>query len=112
LFCPDLSRLQAEVTNELEFEGEYESGKKVKRYFSVKPDYINQIQNVTFKYVWDENGKENSSEYSFPMRYFFRFEIENLIARTKFKLENIYGDFNRNDLTNDSKEFVVVCSKN
>lgn len=111
VFCPDLSRLHSEVNEQLEYKGEYEPGKQLKRYFSVKPDYINQCQNVTFKYVWDENGKEMSSEYFYPMRYYFRFEIENLIARTKFKLENIYGDFKRNQLSNKSNEFVVVCRK-
>lgn len=111
LFCPDLTRLHTEVNESLEFEGEYEAGKKVKRYFSVKPDYINQTQHVTFKYVWDEDGAENSSEYSFPMRYFFRFEVENLIARTKFTFENIYGDFKKSTLSNKSNEFVIFCRK-
>lgn len=111
LFCPDLSRLYNEVNEQLEFEGEYEPGKKVRRYFSVKPDYINQIQNITFKYVWDESEGEKSSDYEFPMRYYFRFEIENLIARTKFKLQNIFGDFKKGELNNDSKEFIVVCRK-
>jgi len=111
LFCPDLSRLQTEMKNVLEFEGEYEPGKKLQRYSSIRPDYINQTQHVTFKYVWDENGKEMSSEYEFPMRYYFRFELVNLIARTKFKLNHIYGDFMRNELSNNSKEFVIVCEK-
>ena len=111
LFVPDLARLQSEEKDLLAFEDEYEPGKYLKLFTSVKPDFIHQTQNVTFKYVWDENGRENISEYSFPMRYFFRYEIENLIARTKFKLENIYGDFNRSDLSNESKQFVVVCSK-
>jgi len=110
LFCPDLTRLHSEINEMLEYEGEYEKGKYLRRYFSVKPDYINQTQHITFKYVWDEDG-EKSSEYYFPMRYYFRFEIENLIARTKFKLDNIYGDFKKGKLSNKSNEFVVVCSK-
>lgn len=111
VFLPDLKRLIDPVENLPDFEGEYEPGKKFKRYLSVKPDYINQIQNVTFKFVWDENGNEESSDFDFPMRYYFRFELENLIARSKFKLEKIYGDFTRGELSNNSKEFVVVCSK-
>ncbi len=111
VFLPDLKRLSDPVENLLDYEGEYEQGKKFKRYLSVKPDYINQIQNVTFKFLWDEKGSEKSSDFDFPMRYFFRFELENLIARSKFKLEKIYGDFTRGELSNNSKEFVVVCSK-
>ena len=45
------------------------------------------------------------------MRYYFRFEVENLIARTKFKLIKIYGDFKRSELSNKSNEFVVICEK-
>ncbi|MCI0448600.1 MAG: hypothetical protein L0Y79_02295 [Chlorobi bacterium] len=111
VFCPDLKRLTNDTDNVSEFEGEYEIGKKLQRFASIKYDNINQILNLTFKYVWDEGTGEKSSEYSFPMRYFFRFEIENLIARTKFKLENIYGDFKKGELSNDSKEFIVVCRK-
>jgi len=111
VFNPDFSRLIKDVENMLEFEGEYEPGKKLKRFVTVKNDIINQILNVTFGFVWDENGEEMHDDFFSPMRYYFRFEIENLIGRTKFKLENIYGDFNRSKLTNSSKEFVVVCRK-
>lgn len=111
LFRPDLSRLVSEVSDVLEFDGEYEPGKKLKRYFSVKPDYLNQLQNVEFKFVWDEDGEQKSSVYEFPMRYYFRFEVEHLITRAGFKLEHIYGDFNRNELGSKSNEFVIVCRK-
>jgi hypothetical protein len=105
-----LKRLTSDADSVPEFDGEYESGKKLQRFASIKYDNINQLLNLTFKFVWDENG-EKTDEFSTPLRYFHRFEIENLIARTKFKLENIYGDFKRNSLTNDSKEFVVMCRK-
>jgi SAM-dependent methyltransferase len=111
LFCPATERLRTEVIDNLEFESDYEPGKMVRRYYSVKPDYINQVQNVTFKYVWDDKEGEKISEYAFPMRYYFRFEVENLIARTEFKLENIFGDFKRSTLSNNSKEFIIVCRK-
>ncbi len=111
LFCPDTNRLKTEVNNDLEFEGEFEPGKKARRYATVIPDYINQVQNVTFKYVWDSDNGEQMSEYSFPMRYYFRFEIMNLLKLAKFKVKHFYGDFRRSKLSNSSKEFVIVCSK-
>jgi SAM-dependent methyltransferase len=111
VFCPDLKRLINDADNVPEFDGEYENGKKLQRFASIKYDNINQILNLTFKFVWDENGGQKTDEFSTPLRYYHRFELENLIARTKFKLENIYGDFKRSKLTNDSKEFVVVCRK-
>jgi hypothetical protein len=45
------------------------------------------------------------------MRYYFRFEIMNLLKLAKFKVNQFYGDFQRGELSNGSKEFVIVCSK-
>lgn len=111
VFCPAVERLNNVVEETLEFDSEYEPGKRIQRYFSVKPDYINQVQNITFKYVWDENDQEMSSEYSFPMRYFFRFELIHLLTRANFKVKEIFGNYKRGLLSNDSKDFVVVCEK-
>jgi SAM-dependent methyltransferase len=111
VFNPDLNRIGKDVEDVLEFDGEYEPGKKLKRLTSIKFNHINQLMDLTFKFVWDENGSEHTDSFSTPLRYYFRFEIENLIARTKFKLQNIYGDFKRSELSNKSSEFVVVCSK-
>jgi len=111
LFVPDINKLNMERRNNIEFDGEYEPGKKLQRYATIKHDYINQILDVTFTLVWDENGKSNSEDCLMPLRYYFRFEIENLIARTKFKLDKIYGDFKYGELNNESADFVIVCVK-
>ena len=64
------------------------------------------------KLCWEENGKELSDTWEFDMRFFFRYEIEHLIARSRLKLKAIYGDYEQNDLTKDSRDFVVLCTKN
>lgn len=110
-FNPDMNRILKGAENVLEFDGEYEPGKKLKRFSSVKPDIVNQILNVTFRFEWDEDGDEKHDEYFTQLRYYFRFELENLIGRTKFKLENMYGDFERSEFISNPKEFIVVCRK-
>jgi hypothetical protein len=45
------------------------------------------------------------------MRFFFRFEIAHLVARSKLRLEALHGDFAGGPLTADSREFVVVCRR-
>ncbi len=100
-----------ERNKNIEFDGEYEPGKKLQRYATVKHNYIDQILEVTFRLVWDENGKINSEDCLLPLRYYFRYELVNLIARSKLELENIYGDFKYGDLNNDSKDFVIVCKR-
>src|SRR5262249_31334206 len=111
VFKPNLEMISKGMEETLQFEGEYLPGKTVKRFHKAQPDILNQVQNVTFRFEWDSDKGKKESKYSFPMRYFFRYELEHLIARSGLKLENIYGDFNENPLAADSKSFVVVCSK-
>ena len=111
VFRPDLERITKDVENVPEFDGEYETGKRLQRLASVKYDNINQLMDLTFKFIWDEDGKEKTDSFSTPLRYYHRFELENLISRTRFRLENIYGDFRRSKLDNNSKEFVLIIRK-
>jgi SAM-dependent methyltransferase len=110
-FIPDLKALLNGMKDVTDFEGEYEPGKKVRRIVSTTPDLLNQIINVRFLMEWDENGRLEREEWSTPMRYFFRFEIEHLIERSKFGKYKILGDYKGHELNRDSKEFIVVCEK-
>lgn len=111
VFVPDLKALINGLNNVTDFEGEYEPGKKMRRIVSTTPDLINQIINVHFRTEWDENGKTEFEEWTSPMRFFFRYELEHLIERSKFKKYSIMGDYNGGELKSDSKEFIVICQK-
>ncbi|MDQ3022241.1 MAG: class I SAM-dependent methyltransferase [Bacteroidota bacterium] len=111
VFVPNLGNLIKERNDVPEFDGEYEPGRKLQRFATIKHNYIEQILDITFKFIWDENGEQRKDDSKFSLRYFFRYELENLIGRTKFKLDKMYGDFNRGELNNDSKDFVIVCLK-
>ena len=63
------------------------------------------------KFEWEEDGNAKEDSFKFPFRYYFRYELENIIARFSLRLDKMYGDFKNNDLTEDSKDFVIVCSK-
>ena len=112
LFVPNLKMLLEGLDNFNDFKGEYKPGKKLKRYSSMQVDLVNQISHVTFKLVWDEDGKEVSKEWNTDLRFFFRYEIEHLIKQSKLDPVNIYGDFNENELNRNSKEFIIVCKHN
>lgn len=107
VFVPNYSRLTKAVNDLLEFDGEYEPGKKLQRIVTNRYDHINQILFLTFKFVWDENGKSNIEECHFPLRYFFRYELENLIGRSKLKLNKIYDGFKGKELSNETTDFVI-----
>ena len=111
VFVPALKPLISGLENVTDFEGEYEPGNRVKRVVSTKPDLINQIINITFRLEWNEGGTNFTREWETPLRYIFRFELEHLIERSKFRTYTIEGDFAGSALSNDSKEFVVTCIK-
>jgi SAM-dependent methyltransferase len=111
LFVPDLGLLQNGIKEQTDFEGEYKPGKRLKRVVSSEPDLINQVSKVTMTLTWDEEGGQKTSSWQFPMRFFFRYELEHLIARSKLKLDHIYGDYEGGDLGRGSKDFVVVCQR-
>ena len=111
VFIPDLNFLLKELDNQTDFEGEYEPGKKVKRIASSRPEIMKQLIHVTFKFEWDDTDGQKSEKWSFPLRYFFRYELEHLIERSKFHNYKIIGDYLGKDLNENSKEFIVICEK-
>ncbi len=46
-----------------------------------------------------------------PLRYFYRFELEHLLARAHFETTALYGDFDESPLVDDSPEIIVVARK-
>jgi SAM-dependent methyltransferase len=111
-FVPDLNQLLNGINNQLDFEGEYEPGKKIRRTVSTIPDLINQLINIRFYLEWDEDNKLRNEEWRVPLRYYFRYELEHLIERSKFEKYKILGDYLGNELNKDSREFIIICQKN
>ncbi len=110
-FVPDLNRLIKGFDNFTDFEGEYKEGKNLKRSVSTTPDLINQIIDVTFHLEWEENHEVKNEDWEAPMRFFFRYELEHLIERSKFEEYKILGDYNGNELSKNSKEFIVISHR-
>lgn len=111
VFIPDLKALITGVQNQVDFDGEYLPGKHLRRIVSTRPDLLNQIIHVNFRIEWDENGEIKTEDWDLPLRYFFRFELEHLVERSRFKSYSILGDYSGNLLNPDSKDYIVVCRK-
>jgi len=47
----------------------------------------------------------------FPFRYFYRFEVEHLLARAGFRIAALYGNFDRSPFADDSPEMIFVAEK-
>ena len=62
-------------------------------------------------YLTDTNGKTERLVQGFPFRYFFRYELEHLLARSGFELAGLFGDFDRSPLDDGSTDMIFVARK-
>ena len=59
-------------------------------------DRFNQVSHVELiYYVTHPDGHEERLVHSFPMRYLFRFEVEHLLVRCGFDVEQLYAGFDK-----------------
>lgn len=59
-------------------------------------DRFNQVNDIELIYrVTHPGGRKERLLHRFPMRYVFRFEMEHLLARTGFRVEHLYSDFEK-----------------
>jgi ubiquinone/menaquinone biosynthesis C-methylase UbiE len=59
--------------------------------------------------VTHPNGSVERKVWSWPVRYFFRYEVEHLLARCGFRTSALYGDFDKSSLRDDSPEMIFVA---
>jgi hypothetical protein len=45
------------------------------------------------------------------MRWFLRFELEHLLARSGLAVRDVYGTFDRGPLRDDSPEIIVIAER-
>ena len=57
------------------------------------------------------DGRKERLVFAWPLRYFFRYEVENLLARCGFQVAAEYGDFDRTPIRDDSPEMIFVAEK-
>ncbi|MFZ0461488.1 MAG: class I SAM-dependent methyltransferase [Candidatus Acidiferrales bacterium] len=62
-------------------------------------------------YITHPDGRNEKIVHAFHMRYFFRYEVEHLLARCGFRVASLYGNFDRSVLTDDSPEMLFIAEK-
>lgn len=101
VFNPSLPFLTEDDVGQ-EFEGGPDfttaDGRKVKhRDKIVARDYFNQVLSIEMiYYVTHPDGRQERQVHAFSMRYFFRYEMEHLLVRAGFAVEQVYGDYEKN----------------
>jgi SAM-dependent methyltransferase len=112
LYVPNLRILLDGMQECCDFDAEHAPGRRLQRFVSAAPaDLSRQANRVRMRFVWDEDDGQRQADWEFEMRFYFRFEIEHLVARSKLRLEGLYGDFEEGPVTAASSEYLVVCRR-
>jgi SAM-dependent methyltransferase len=62
-------------------------------------------------YVTYPDGRKETLVQTFPLRYYFRYEMEHLLELCRFKVIDLFGDFKKSAFTSDSAEMIFVAEK-
>jgi hypothetical protein len=70
---------------------------------------VNDIELI--HYVTHPDGHKERLVYAFPMRYFFRYEVEHLLALCGMRIKALYGNYDRSLLGDTSPDMIFVAEK-
>jgi len=72
-----------------------------------RADQFNDVELIF--YIDHPDGRAERLVQSFPFRYFFRYEVEHLLARAGFEIIDLFGAFDKSPLADDSPEMIFVA---
>lgn len=111
LFNPDPLEIARE-DNRLVLDRSYElDGRHVQKFVAIESDAAAQLSHVTYLYdETDADGHLSRRTMRFTMRWFYRFELEHLLARSGFTLRALYGSYELDDYQNGSPRMIAVAA--
>ena len=59
--------------------------------------------------VFHPNGRKERHVFAWALRYFFRYEMQHLVARSGFRVTAEYGNFDRTPIEDESPEMIFVA---
>jgi SAM-dependent methyltransferase len=62
-------------------------------------------------YVSYPDGRTERLVQSFPMRYYYRYEMEHLLEFCGFRVVDLFGNFDKSAFSTDSPEMIFVAEK-
>ena len=114
VFNPNLQALASAINpDEIEDTAELTmaDGRTMRRMYRVTAKHpaeqTNDIELIY--YVRDPAGQTTRIVQAFPLRYYFRFELEHLLARAGFEITELYGSLDRSPFTDSSLEMIVIA---
>jgi SAM-dependent methyltransferase len=111
LYNPDPTRLLNE-DNRLALEHTFEiEGRQVQKLVAVDSDPASQLSYVTYLYdETDSDGRLSRRQVQFTMRWFHRYELEHLLARAGFAIQQLYGSYDLDAYSAASSRLIAVAS--
>jgi len=71
-----------------------------------------QINDVEFCwYVTHPGGRQEEIRWRVGLRYYYRFELEHLLARAGLRVAGLYGDYDRSALRDESPEMIFMAER-
>jgi SAM-dependent methyltransferase len=74
-----------------------------------RAEQINDVEMI-FSVV-HPGGRMERMVFAWPLRYFFRYEVQHLLARCGFQVAAEYGNFDRTPIADDSPEMIFVAEQ-
>jgi SAM-dependent methyltransferase len=74
-----------------------------------RAEQVNDVEMIY--YLTHPDGHTERLVQAFPFRYFFRYEVEHLLARCGFRVAELFGSFDRAPLRDNSPEMIFVAEK-
>ncbi len=116
VFNPSLQALASAINpDEIEDTAELTmaDGRRMRRMYRVTAKHpaeqTNDIELIY--YVRDPAGQTTRIVQAFPLRYYFRFELEHLLPRAGFQITELYGSLDRAPFTDSSLEMIVIAAR-
>ncbi|MEI7645986.1 MAG: class I SAM-dependent methyltransferase [Chloroflexales bacterium] len=111
LFNPDPIEIVRE-DNRIVLDRHYNlDGCHVQKFVAIDSDTAEQKSYVTYLYdESDAEGRVTRRTMRFTMRWYYRYEIEHLLARAGFSLRAIYGSYDLDEYSSGSPRLIVVAS--
>lgn len=112
-FQTDAARMHDPEFLKEHFIAEYEmaGGRKVRLSERIaafhRAEQCNDVE-MAFE-VTGPGGRTERNVFAFTFRYFFRYEVQHLLACSGFRVEELWGDFDRSELKDDSPEMIFVA---
>lgn len=110
VFAPRLERVAVTEEPEAEDARFALDGDEIVRFARARRDLATQTMDLTFRYERRRDGRViDSREARAAMRYFFRYELEHLLARCGFSRAEFFGGFDRRPYDYVSGETIVLA---